>query len=61
MGSSAGVKPLRPPTMTGETIASMVAAVHYLAPVLIGRETGDFAGARAAMGARMYANHGAGP
>jgi len=35
--------------MTGETIASMVAAVHYLAPVLIGRETGDFAGARAAM------------
>jgi muconate cycloisomerase len=47
------------PTMTGETIAGMVAAVHYLAPVLIGRETGDFAGAKAAMEARMYANHGA--
>lgn len=47
------------PTMTGETVASMVAAVHYLAPVLIGREVGDIAGARAAMDARMYANHGA--
>ncbi len=47
------------PTMTGETVASMVAAVNYLAPVLIGREVGDIAGARAAMEARMYANHGA--
>jgi L-alanine-DL-glutamate epimerase-like enolase superfamily enzyme len=47
------------PTMTGETMASMVAAVHYLAPALIGRETGDFTGARAAVQARMYANHGA--
>jgi muconate cycloisomerase len=45
--------------MTGETIASMVAAVSYLAPVLIGREPADIAGARAAMEARMYANHGA--
>ncbi len=47
------------PTMTGETIASMVAAVHYLAPALIGREVGDIAGACAAMDSRMYANHGA--
>lgn len=47
------------PTMTGETVASMVAAVHYLAPVLIGRDVGDIPGARAAMEARMYANHGA--
>jgi o-succinylbenzoate synthase len=46
------------PTMTGETLASMVAAVNYLAPVLIGREAGDIAGARTAMDARMYANHG---
>jgi o-succinylbenzoate synthase len=47
------------PTMTGETLASMVTAVNYLAPVLIGREFGDIPGARAAMEARMYANHGA--
>jgi muconate cycloisomerase len=47
------------PTMTGETVASMVAAVNYLAPALIGREIGDVAGARTAMEARMYANHGA--
>lgn len=47
------------PTMTGETVASMVAAVNYLAPVLIGRAVGEIAGARAAMEARMYANHAA--
>ncbi|MBV9240138.1 MAG: hypothetical protein JOZ94_30240 [Xanthobacteraceae bacterium] len=47
------------PTMTGETLASMVAAVQYLAPVLIGREFGDIAGARAVMEARMYGNNGA--
>jgi L-alanine-DL-glutamate epimerase-like enolase superfamily enzyme len=47
------------PTMTGETVASMVAAVSYLAPVLIGREAGDIGGACAAMDARMYANRGA--
>ena len=49
------------PTMTGETVASMVAAVHYLTSVLIGCKVGDIAGARAAMDARMYANHGANP
>lgn len=47
------------PTMTGETIASMVAAVHYLAPALMGREASDIAGALAAMNGRMYGNHGA--
>lgn len=46
------------PTMTGETVASMVAAVHHLAPVVLGRDPRDIAGARAAMGARMYGNHG---
>jgi muconate cycloisomerase len=47
------------PTMTGETVASMVAAVHHLAPVLIGREAADIAGALAAMNGRMYGNTGA--
>jgi len=47
------------PTMTGETIAGMVAAVHHLAPVLAGREAEDICGARAAMLGRMYGNCGA--
>ncbi|HEY6257744.1 MAG TPA: enolase C-terminal domain-like protein [Xanthobacteraceae bacterium] len=47
------------PTMTGETIASMVAAAHHLAPALHGRAAQDIAGACAAMDARMYGNHGA--
>jgi L-alanine-DL-glutamate epimerase-like enolase superfamily enzyme len=47
------------PTMTGETTASMVAAVHYLAPVLEGRAAEDIGGALAAMDGRMYGNHGA--
>jgi o-succinylbenzoate synthase len=47
------------PTMTGETTAGMVAAVHYLAPALVGRAAGDIAGALAAMDGRMYGNHGA--
>jgi len=47
------------PTMTGETIASMVAVVHYLAPVLVGRDAADMAGAVKAMRGRLYANHGA--
>ncbi len=45
--------------MTGETVESMVAAVHYLTPALQGREVGDIAGAAMAMDGRMYANHGA--
>ena len=47
------------PTMTGETVASMVAAVHYLTPVLAGRAADDIGGALAAMDGRMYGNHGA--
>ena len=47
------------PTMTGETTASMVAAVHYLIPALLGRAAQDIGGALAAMDGRMYGNHGA--
>jgi muconate cycloisomerase len=47
------------PTMTGETLASMIAAVQYLSPALIGRTADDIAGALAAMDGRMYGNHGA--
>jgi len=47
------------PVMTGETLESIVTAVHYLSPVLRGREAGDIAGALAAMDGRMYGNHGA--
>ncbi|HXE04269.1 MAG TPA: enolase C-terminal domain-like protein, partial [Methyloceanibacter sp.] len=47
------------PTMTGETVESMTAAIAYLASALEGRPADDIAGALAAMAARMYANHGA--
>ena len=47
------------PTMTGETVAGMMAAVQYLSPALIGRTADDIAGALAAMDSRMYGNHGA--
>ena len=47
------------PTMTGETVESMTAAVHYLAPALIGRLAEDIAGASTAMTGRMYGNSGA--
>jgi L-alanine-DL-glutamate epimerase-like enolase superfamily enzyme len=47
------------PTMTGETIASMVAAVHYLTPALNDRDVNDIVGACTAMDGRMYGNHGA--
>jgi muconate cycloisomerase len=47
------------PTMTGETVESMMAAIGYLAPALEGRPADDIADALAAMAARMYANHGA--
>jgi muconate cycloisomerase len=47
------------PVMTGETLESIVAAVHFMAPMLHGREAADITGARAAMDARMYGNHGA--
>lgn len=47
------------PTMTGETVESMVAAIRHLAPILEGRGADDIAGALAAMDGRMYGNHGA--
>ena len=47
------------PVMTGETLESIVSAVHHLEPALCGREVADIAGALAAMDGRMYGNHGA--
>src|SRR4029077_5782022 len=47
------------PVMTGETLESIVSAVHYLEPALRGRDPTDIAGALAAMDGRMYGNHGA--
>jgi muconate cycloisomerase len=45
--------------MTGETVASMMAAVLHMAPGLLKRPADDFAGAAAAMDALMYGNSGA--
>ena len=47
------------PVMTGDTLESIVAGVHYLTPVLRGRDPADIAGALTAMDGRMYGNHGA--
>jgi L-alanine-DL-glutamate epimerase-like enolase superfamily enzyme len=47
------------PTMTGETIASMMAAVEHMTPGLRGRSADDFTGVSAALDARMYGNSGA--
>jgi L-alanine-DL-glutamate epimerase-like enolase superfamily enzyme len=47
------------PTMTGETVASMVAAVHYLVPTLAGRAAGDIDGLMRAMDGRMFGNQAA--
>ena len=47
------------PIMTGDTLESIVAGVHYLEPVLRAREPSDIEGALAAMDGRMYGNHGA--
>jgi L-alanine-DL-glutamate epimerase-like enolase superfamily enzyme len=47
------------PTMTGETTASMMAAVAHMTPVLLKRCADDFAGASVAMDAAMYGNSGA--
>ncbi len=47
------------PTMTGETVASMMAAVAHMAPMLLQRTAADFAGASATMDAQMYGNSGA--
>ena len=47
------------PVMTGETLESIVSAVHYLSSALRGRDAADIAGALTAMDGRMYGNHGA--
>jgi muconate cycloisomerase len=47
------------PTMTGETTASMMAAVAHMTPVLLDRAADDFAGVSAAMDGAMYGNSGA--
>jgi L-alanine-DL-glutamate epimerase-like enolase superfamily enzyme len=44
------------PAMTGETIASMMAAVRHLAPFLVGRDPAAFAANLAEMDRRMYGN-----
>ena len=41
------------PTMTGETIAGMMAAIELMRPKLIGRAAYDFAAATAAMDAQQ--------
>ena len=45
--------------MTGETVASMMAAVELMTPGLLKRPADDLAGAAAAMEARLYGNTGA--
>ena len=47
------------PVMTGDTLESIVAGVHYLETVLRGREPANIEGALVAMDGRMYGNHGA--
>jgi L-alanine-DL-glutamate epimerase-like enolase superfamily enzyme len=47
------------PTMTGETVASMMTAVAHMAPGLLRRAADDFAGVSVAMDAQMYGNTGA--
>ncbi len=47
------------PTMTGETVASMVAAIELMAPRLVKRAADDFAGSAALMDAQLYGNGGA--
>jgi muconate cycloisomerase len=47
------------PTMTGETVESMMAAVAYLTPAVEGRPAQDIAGTLKAMAAHMYANSAA--
>jgi muconate cycloisomerase len=47
------------PTMTGETVESMMAAIGYLTPAVEDRPAEDIAGTVAAMSPRMYANNAA--
>src|SRR5260370_42084529 len=44
------------PTMTGETVESMVAAIGYLAPAVEGRPGEDIGGTGAAIGPPLVAN-----
>jgi L-alanine-DL-glutamate epimerase-like enolase superfamily enzyme len=47
------------PTMTGETVESMLAAIAYLAPAIVGQSADEVDPISAAMRARMYGNCGA--
>ena len=47
------------PTMTGETVASMAAAIRYLAPMLEGMPLDDIAGVMARAGNFLYGNNSA--
>jgi muconate cycloisomerase len=47
------------PTMTGETVESMLAAITYLTPAVVGRAPEEIADLMTALDARMYGNHGA--
>jgi len=47
------------PTMTGETVAGMMAAIGHMAPGLLGRRASDIAEVVTAMDALMYGNSGA--
>lgn len=47
------------PTMTGETVASMMTAIELMAPKLMKRSADDFTGASVAMDAQMFGNSGA--
>jgi L-alanine-DL-glutamate epimerase-like enolase superfamily enzyme len=47
------------PTMTGETVESMMAAIAYMIPAVLGRDPEDIAGAAVAMNGRMYGNQAA--
>ena len=47
------------PTMTGETVASMMAAVLHMTPMLLGREAEGLAEISAVMDLQMYGNSGA--
>ena len=47
------------PTMTGETVASMSAAIRYLAPKLEGMDLGDIAAVMARAGTYLFYNNSA--
>jgi len=47
------------PTMTGETVPGMMAAIEHMKPKLLGRAADNFVGASAAMDPQLYGNSGA--